>query len=192
MTGMSHGFMGSRSQVRIAVYAMGAAACAYSQDGEWAYRCDCKFGADRRSSEQTGCPELRTFYGVIEVLTDEEWAMLIARAGGAPSGLFAATPDDLIARLQLADTAARQVEGALGQLRALLTFERDEPAAPWRVEKYGRKWVIAPLTDAAGLLMQEVGTPGLFERKRDAEAWLKLSLKDHLPRVAPGSGEECS
>jgi hypothetical protein len=50
---------------------------------------------------------------------------------------------------------------------------------PWQIEREGRRWYIRPLTDAAGLLMQEVRTPATFGRKADAEAWLHGSLASH-------------
>jgi hypothetical protein len=54
----------------------------------------------------------------------------------------------------------------------------------WRVERAwgprGSKWHIVPLTDWAGLLMERVGTPPVFDAKRDAKGWLYGSLATHL------------
>jgi hypothetical protein len=58
-------------------------------------------------------------------------------------------------------------------------FKRDHP---WFVRQMaGRRWQIIARTDAADLLMQEVGTPGTFPTKGEAEGWLRYSLMDHLP-----------
>lgn len=50
----------------------------------------------------------------------------------------------------------------------------------WRVRGFRGFWFIEPLTDRASTVMQEVRTPGTFKRKRDAEAWLRGSLADHI------------
>lgn len=44
--------------------------------------CDCKFGADNIESkygEQTGCPELYLAISVLDIMTDEEYGVLLRR-----------------------------------------------------------------------------------------------------------------
>lgn len=80
-----------------AVARMGSQCCGYAYDVEaWTgpnHRCDCKYGvADPENPwptaarEVTGCPELRSVHDALAQLTDEEWARLVQRAGGIPSG----------------------------------------------------------------------------------------------------------
>lgn len=76
-----------------AIGVMGSNRCAYNwgerDADDWAHklRCDCKYGGEtfRRGAlaggEQTGCPELRLVYLILEALTDEEWETLGERAG---------------------------------------------------------------------------------------------------------------
>lgn len=90
---MSAGFTGSRETVLKALDEFGKRACAY---GTWPDGlCDCKYGYGEGGGEQTGCPELRTLRWLVLTLTDDEWALLERRAGGIPSGSFAASPDAL-------------------------------------------------------------------------------------------------
>jgi hypothetical protein len=118
----SLGFTDSRQGVLDAIYVMGVACCAYSHD-IWVDRCDCKYGLTEgrwptAHEKGNGCPELRSLYGVIESMTDEEWWRLVQRAGGTPRGsLFA---DDPGARVHRAAAAAAQAEQAIAQVRAAL------------------------------------------------------------------------
>ena len=45
--------------------------------------CDCKFGIDtdkvHHSSEQTGCPEVRTVLGILATMTDKEYERILKR-----------------------------------------------------------------------------------------------------------------
>lgn len=72
-----------------AIGQLGAASCSYclgtDTDAWLATRCDCKYGFRVRQTpggEATGCPELRSIYGVVNALTDREWIELVQRAGG--------------------------------------------------------------------------------------------------------------
>lgn len=111
---MSLGFTESRVGVLAAIERMGIASCAYSSGDIWAERCDCKYGvADALrwptvSERGNGCPELRSLHGVIEAMTDEEWAIVVLRAGGVPSGVLAGA-DDIGARLHGAKSALGQI-----------------------------------------------------------------------------------
>jgi hypothetical protein len=53
------------------------------------HRCDCKYsyagvsqGLKGGHSENTGCPELRSVYKALHLVTDEEWEELARRADG--------------------------------------------------------------------------------------------------------------
>lgn len=85
-----------RQQALDALKIIGRLRCAYA--GDWPDNiCDCKYGGPvlmphpvyganlphEVLGEQTGCPELRTLYRVIEKLTDGQWenAVFDARYG---------------------------------------------------------------------------------------------------------------
>jgi hypothetical protein len=84
------GFTDSRQGVLDALYRMGAACCAYSNGLVWADRCDCKYGVVRSwpaaGEKGNGCPELRSLYGVVDAMPDEEWGRLVQLAGGVLRG----------------------------------------------------------------------------------------------------------
>lgn len=75
---------------------LGARLCGYSlgdPDGWMAGRCDCKYGADlSKSSEQTGCPEVRCMVLLLDSMTDEQWASASSFAGGFDAWAFADPP----------------------------------------------------------------------------------------------------
>lgn len=54
-----------------------------------------------------------------------------------------------------------------------------EEAVPWIPRRIGSYWQIEPLTDAAGLIMDDVRTPRRFVTKREAQEWIDLSLMSH-------------
>jgi hypothetical protein len=122
-------FTANRQTALGVLYLMGASCCAYSDGEAWSPRCDCKYGIGERDGWPTmhesgnGCPELRSLHSLIEAMTDDEWAMLTTRAGGVPSGYFAASPDDVSARLQRANVAAERIDEQLTALRRLLSLE---------------------------------------------------------------------
>jgi hypothetical protein len=69
-------FCASREQVLETIAKLGEQQCCYGGK-PWAERtCDCKLGgpADSLTSEQTGCPELRTLHDLVTRLTPEQWA----------------------------------------------------------------------------------------------------------------------
>lgn len=94
---MNLGFAGSRAQTVRALELLGAVRCAYTWTREpdadlvalWhETRCDCKHGGPEPhnprsvSTELTGCPELRTAVAVLQQLDDEQFDVLVVRAGG--------------------------------------------------------------------------------------------------------------
>jgi hypothetical protein len=118
------GFTGSRENVLAALYGLGVLACGYSWGDTWVDRCDCKYGRfdaekQRPGSEQTGCPELRSLYGVIEAMDDDEWYRLVMRAGGTPRGAVL-DGDDIGQRLHRAEAAAAMAEANIAAVRAVL------------------------------------------------------------------------
>lgn len=84
-------FYGERQECLAVLKLVGRESCQYG--GPWPDNiCDCKFGVkgkpmfhefvgsdleqirDRsQTSEQTGCPEIRSIYRIIEKMTDAEW-----------------------------------------------------------------------------------------------------------------------
>ena len=82
---MRNMFYGSKEQVLRTLVAIGNARCVYA-GGPWEQRvCDCKYGygpglPEDRSSEVSGCPELRSLYEVVDTMTDEEWDKITGRA----------------------------------------------------------------------------------------------------------------
>ena len=46
-------------------------------------RCDCKYGSSGRG-EQSGCPELRTVIGIIQQMSEAEYAYVLGRDEIAP------------------------------------------------------------------------------------------------------------
>lgn len=63
------------------------------------------------------------------------------------------------------------------------------PGSAYCVEKDGARWVLHPLTDAAGLIMVDVQTPPHFRTKKEACEWVRDWLMPHPdgrypPRVA--------
>ena len=119
-------FTASRQTALDGLDAIGSRLCVY---GTWPDgRCDCKYGYDGSqspSSEQTGCPELRTLRLLVRAMSDNEWALLERRAGGIPSGSFAASAEDMRLRLLRADAAARMASENISIVRDLLSFEVD-------------------------------------------------------------------
>lgn len=94
-------FMASREVVLDYLARLGSQACCYmpshGNPAVWAgptHGCDCKYGHDplgpapafHGQSEQTGCPELRTVHRLIATMGPAEYALLMMRAGGTPSG----------------------------------------------------------------------------------------------------------
>lgn len=70
-------FLGSREESLRVLALAGRERCVYS--GNWSdNRCDCKYGGPNedfrwRGGEQSGCPELRSLYRIVEMMTDDEW-----------------------------------------------------------------------------------------------------------------------
>ena len=83
-------FFKSRERTMAAIANLGSLKCAYlpghGDPVAWpTSRCDCKYGftvASKPYSEQTGCPEMRSVYKVLEAMTDEEWSDFVTRARG--------------------------------------------------------------------------------------------------------------
>jgi hypothetical protein len=73
----------------------------------------------------------------------------------------------------------RDVKQALAELDARLMSE-----LAWTVGRQGRRWIIEPLSEAADLVAQDVGTPSSFPTKREALEWVHLSLESHRPDPA--------
>jgi hypothetical protein len=81
-------FMANRQEVLEFLYERGREACCYSVDN-WSPFCDCKYGGPRKDkpmSEQTGCPELRTIYSIINAMSDSNWSAFAQVAGGIVHG----------------------------------------------------------------------------------------------------------
>lgn len=120
------GSTANRQEALDSLYRMGATCCAYSSGGEWADRCDCKYGLGDKwptvGEKGNGCPELRSLYVVVEALTDEEWALLVHRAGGTPRGFV--FEDDLGSRLHRAEAAAAMAADNIAMVRSALQGER--------------------------------------------------------------------
>jgi hypothetical protein len=116
-------FIQSRSLVLSAIYQMGATCCAYSRGNVWAARCDCKYGLARAwptaHEKGNGCPELRSIYGLVSEISDEEWGQLLVRTGGVPVGAFLEGAS-LDARLANARGAARQARVAVDRIEEAL------------------------------------------------------------------------
>lgn len=117
----------SREGALAAITRMGSVCCSYSWGGVWAERCDCKYGVvivqkwPTPTEKGNGCPELRSLHTVISEMTDDEWALLVQRAGGVPRGhLF---DDDVGSRLHRAEAAARMAAANIENVRAELGGE---------------------------------------------------------------------
>lgn len=73
-------FAVEKNKLTKAVDIMQKALCQYRSDC-----CDCKYGANnfetgRHSGEECGCPELRLLVKILDIMTDEEYYDLLARA----------------------------------------------------------------------------------------------------------------
>jgi hypothetical protein len=122
------GFTDSRANVLSALRRMGIACCSYSHGGIWADRCDCKYGVTEVkawpavSERGNGCPELRSLHGVIQAMDDDEWARLVARAGGSPRGAVL-EGDDICQKLHRAQAAAAMADHHIGEVRKALNAD---------------------------------------------------------------------
>lgn len=78
-------FFTSRQQMMIGLEAVRKQHCGYVNmvTGEAAATCDCKYGLNEtsRHSEVTGCPEIRQALALLSVLREEEYVILLRRAG---------------------------------------------------------------------------------------------------------------
>ena len=118
------GFTASREDVLATLYLMGSTCCSYSLGGEWADRCDCKYGVKAgrwptAGEGGNGCPELRSLYVIVAALSDEEWGRLMLRAGGVPSGLFGGV--DLTSRIARARAEVEQAVASIERVREELS-----------------------------------------------------------------------
>lgn len=113
--------MSDRQRLLNAVEKIGIKLCSYSYLDKWAIPCDCKYGveSDRLKGEgiycgeQTGCPEMRDIYSLVELMTDEEYEEISKR---------------WILRVAKQQQSALQDDGA------------DELRAETRKEYFERRW----------------------------------------------------
>lgn len=132
-------FTVDRQRMLDAVGSMGAMACAYfyrpfdkvenaAMIAGWLEtRCDCKYGysVEREKSrggvgEQTGCPELRSIYAVLEKMSEAEWNALTNEAG-AFDLMAVLYPNPVGLRRR-----AREIDGRIG------SYETPTERAFWR------------------------------------------------------------
>jgi hypothetical protein len=103
-------FLGSRDTVLEGLRQTGGRLCSYNFADTWVDgRCDCKYGASGKG-EQSGCPELRSVYAIVEALTDAEWQILTSRSGHHPGGMELFDPANLASALHRASVALGAAE----------------------------------------------------------------------------------
>jgi hypothetical protein len=76
-------FAVNRKELMNTIYSMQRMRCEYdgysiNRNSQPPTSCDCKYGYN--GSEQTGCPELRLVCSLLDVMTDEEYKLLIKRS----------------------------------------------------------------------------------------------------------------
>ena len=117
-------FFQDRETTMRGIAELGSMACTYAPGAlgaeEWVKptaRCDCKYGIDRSNrrfagGEQTGCPELKSVWAVLDAMSDEEWDLMVRRTGGVQTRkLFNADEpsfEQMAAALRDIETLARQ------------------------------------------------------------------------------------
>jgi NTP pyrophosphatase (non-canonical NTP hydrolase) len=176
------GFMGSREKVLNAIYVMGCACCSYSHAEKWADFCDCKYGIVAGSwptihEGGNGCPELRSLHGAIAAMTDEEWALLTQRAGGVPSGLFVASPEDIRSKLHRAD-AARMAAENIALVRSHLSLEPSAGAFSPAAQATGEA-----MSDAQLMLRQFHAALGDESGRGNAQLRITLHGEEHAELI---------
>lgn len=120
-------FFQTRETMLESLRRMGSACCGYDIDGSWPKnRCDCKFGAGafkkNGGGEQTGCPELRSVYEVIEAMGEADWDRAILAGGGVCIEYLNDPP-----RSDEAAAAARRIDAADQELARILAALHGAP-----------------------------------------------------------------